>query len=821
MPTDPKALIETICDEMNSAKGTQIARHYQNALTLIAQVVFTRSSGFILEFIQNAEDAGLGLGGAGHFSIFLNAKRLKIVHNARTFNEEDVRAICGIQSSKRPESGTLGYLGIGFKSVFKVTTCPHIFSGGYQLKFDKSHWPGSPGLWRVLPIWVDEPPEPIEPDKTTFIVPLQKVDFYDHLAEDVAKLGPQLYLFLRWLRRIDIYDEQRGTQWSLENLGENEEGITTLRRDGATQRFKFFRKTVRVSDKVQQDELTQQFRENVKQREIAVAFALDAEGNLAPSEAGAMYGGVYSFLPLGETTSGARFPIQADFLVQPGRDGINAEALWNHWLIEEVEKLCEEAIEQFKGHEKWKFQFLSAFQSEFSLSETVLQLFRPKLFDPLETHLNNNRCVPTRGGDWAYPSEAIRLDEEALAIANLEQLGLVGDTETGRAFTGEDKQLAHPDVLDGIISIRKAGRSALLSNTEFLQAKAKEHDAPAWFRRLYSWLKAHPTYSTYTERKRSYRTTTRYHDFEIVLTADRKVMQGGKVFLIDLSVADPLIWDLANELAKSRPVLHPDILPNADSLSASEDLKGFLTGYTGVQILDAKKVCEEALLPKILVSASKPTLDELIRRTKYCRQVLGTALPLSTEIWVVCKDGSVRPAKETLLGAEYCPQPNWEPNQKYLGGLHFVSPGYLDGNEADHLHAWIDFFLRGGIKEAPEGGVEEFAVNYVREHLASLCTQVSSVERRKVGYDLEAVNQTGEVMRVEVKGLSAEGPVELAGNEADAAITHKNNFFLFVVSGIPENPKLFCVRNPEGLGKKDKITIPVSVWKAYRVQHQA
>jgi hypothetical protein len=35
---------------------------YVNALKLVSQVIFTRSSGFVLELIQNAEDAGLGLG---------------------------------------------------------------------------------------------------------------------------------------------------------------------------------------------------------------------------------------------------------------------------------------------------------------------------------------------------------------------------------------------------------------------------------------------------------------------------------------------------------------------------------------------------------------------------------------------------------------------------------------------------------------------------------------------------------------------------------------------------------------------------------------
>jgi len=74
----------------------------------------------------------------------------------------------------------------------------------------------------------------------------------------------------------------------------------------------------------QGDRLTQEYRSKVIERQIAVAFELDTEGKLRSSETVARYGGVYSFVPLGEAKSGAKFAIQADFLVQPGRDAINS-----------------------------------------------------------------------------------------------------------------------------------------------------------------------------------------------------------------------------------------------------------------------------------------------------------------------------------------------------------------------------------------------------------------------------------------------------------------------------------------------------------------
>ena len=119
-----KKVVDNIRQEIENARETHIWDDYVNALRLISQVVFTRSSGFILELIQNAEDSGLDMTESGTFEIRMNQQRVKSTHNGQPFNENDVKAISGIRSSKKPERGFLGYLGIGFKSVLKITDRP-------------------------------------------------------------------------------------------------------------------------------------------------------------------------------------------------------------------------------------------------------------------------------------------------------------------------------------------------------------------------------------------------------------------------------------------------------------------------------------------------------------------------------------------------------------------------------------------------------------------------------------------------------------------------------------------------------------------------
>lgn len=815
--TNAKEVVNNIRKEIEDARGTYIWDDYVNALRLISQVVFTRSSGFILELIQNAEDSGLDVEESGTFEIRMNQQRVKISHNGRPFNENDVKAISGIRSSKKPEHGFLGYLGIGFKSVLKITDRPEIYSNGFQFKFDRTHWTDpSSTPWHVIPIWIDEPSEPVDALKTTFVIPFREATEASRIADEIKKIRLELYLFLRWLKRIEIIDEISGEHWTLENLGENQEGISTLKSDGEERRFKFFRRNVKVPDWVKDDRLTQEYRANVTQREIAIGFALDNDGNLAPDEAGAMYGGVYSFLPLGEAKSGAKFPIQADFLVQPGRDALNYEAKWNHWILEEVEKLSLDAIGFFKAHDTWKYQYLPAFEFTHSKGlESFDKLFYPKLIEPIEKHLASTDSVLTIDDKWTKISEVVRLTEPQEAVDDLVRLQLFEPEEIAPAFGGKKNlKLVHPKVVEQKNHpLAKADRRDLLKNSEFLQSRSKEQNAGLWFARLYQWLQENPTYDEYTHRRRLIRNVKGYHDYEFVLTSRSELKKGGDVFIPDKSSSNPALNELASLLQSSKPIIHPDVFSNALDNDA-EKLRGFLTGLVGVQVLNAQTICKEMILPKIVSKSPQPSPDELISLTKFCKEILGAELGSGIELWVRTKSGNIKTSKEVLLSSDFRPLRNWETHQAFLPGLSFIDNGYLTTDPTDdELKAWRDFFKAAGIRENPDNGVEQFAINFALEKLKDKYQNVQLVEKLNYGFDIQAETSEGAPIQVEVKGVSGEQDVELTGNEVDAADTYKSSFYLCVVSSIPNSLTIHLVNNPAGVGKKDKLTIPVEVWK--------
>ncbi len=817
--TNAKEVVDNIRQEIEDARGTHIWDDYVNALRLISQVVFTRSSGFILELIQNAEDSGLDMTESGTFEIRMNQQRVKISHNGRPFNENDVKAISGIRSSKKPERGFLGYLGIGFKSVLKITDRPEIYSNGFQFKFDRTHWADpSSSPWHVIPIWIDEPSEPVDASRTTFVIPFREPTDASRIVDEIKKIRLELYLFLRWLRTIEIADETSGEHWTLENLGENQEGVSTLKSDGEERRFKFFRRKVEVPDWVKDDRLTQEYRANVTQREIAIGFALDENGNLAPNEAGAMYGGVYSFLPLGEAKSGAKFPIQADFLVQPGRDALNYEAKWNHWILEEVEKLSLDAITFFKTHDTWKYQYLPAFEFTHSKGlESFDKLFYPKLIGPIEKHLASTDSVLTIDDKWTKISEVVRLTEPKQVIDDLVRLQLFEPEEIAPAFGGkENLKLVHPRVVEQKNHpLARANRWDLLKNSELLQTKSKEQTAGLWFARLYEWLQENPTYDEYTHRRRLIRNVKGYHDYEFVLTSQSELKKGGDVFIPDLSSNNPALNELASLLQSSKPIIHPDVFSNALDEDAKK-LRGFLIGLVGVQVLNAQTICKEMILPRIVSKAPQPSPDELLSLTKLCKEILATDLGEGIELWVKTKSKSIKTSKEVFLSSEFRPLRNWETHQAFVPGLSFIDGTYLPADYTDDdLKMWRDFFKAAGIRENPDNGVEQFAINFVLEKLKGKYQNVQLVEKLNYGFDIQAETRDGDPIQVEVKGLSDERDVELTGNEADAADTYKSSFYLCVVASIPNSPTIHLVNNPgqPGIGKKDKLTIPAEVWK--------
>ncbi|MDI6811835.1 MAG: hypothetical protein QMD80_09290, partial [archaeon] len=146
---NPKEHIEDIQNDRKDLSDRNL-RLVTGSISTIKKA-FPSESHFLMEFIQNADDAH-----STSIKIEVYQDVIKIFNNGDTFSTKDVEGICGIgQSSKSAEY--MGYLGVGFKSVFLMSDCPQIYSGGYRFEFDKNHWENPENTpWQVMPVWIDK-----------------------------------------------------------------------------------------------------------------------------------------------------------------------------------------------------------------------------------------------------------------------------------------------------------------------------------------------------------------------------------------------------------------------------------------------------------------------------------------------------------------------------------------------------------------------------------------------------------------------------------------------------------------------------------------
>lgn len=88
----------------------------------------------LIELLQNADDAQASI-----FSVEkINDTTFVVANNGRVFDENDLIALCRSgNSTKQRKGNTIGFRGIGFKSVVNYANQVHLISGMYNISFSK------------------------------------------------------------------------------------------------------------------------------------------------------------------------------------------------------------------------------------------------------------------------------------------------------------------------------------------------------------------------------------------------------------------------------------------------------------------------------------------------------------------------------------------------------------------------------------------------------------------------------------------------------------------------------------------------------------
>ncbi len=817
--TTPEEHIEDIKNRYLSADKEFVRASLNKSIDRIEKA-FPRYGSFLMEFIQNADDEESSL-----LIIDILADTIRINNNGLPFSKANVDSICKVGGSSKTPANYIGYLGVGFKSVFLISDSPRIYSGDYRFKFERDAFP-EPDLtpWQIVPLWIDKPSMELpEGCKTCFEIPIKNPTILGTLKEEISPelITNRMLLFLRSLRSIDIRDETSHTSRTIKklNLKRTEEYEIYLIQellDGkltSEDYWLVFRDTYEIPESVRQDQTTKDWeRDGLTKREVAVAFRLDQDENLTIEEKGTAYIGVFSFLPLKEVPSGLNFLIQADFLTTPGRGELARDSLWNEWLAKEIYQLItRKVIQSFVKSQKWQGNFTDILYSRWGGHE----LFEDNIKRPLRSYIENEACLVADDGSIVRPSEAVIIDEQQGKLVNDEDL---------KTLYPNKKRLGKKTKIPMEVGVRtKRGPSFNTSSgvdadmLKLIQLNAKKRNL-AFFENLYQELMQ---YAESTLRNGPFK----YQN--IIPTDEWELTDARTAYIKPADVLVPI------ELKGNFKLVHPDLASNPTVRPFLKILG--VEELTSVHIQNMIRTREVPLVSKnwgVLSDA-----DRIQKVGQFKQLWLQKRIDVRDLSFVTlrAKSGKWLRPDQLILPMEYQPDHRIESlKEKGLFDLpiEFLSAEFLEKSGDNDIRNWTDFFQSLGVdKMVHDRNTRKDIVSRV----ATLTALKFEEKRGRRARELSRTEETGgfdivqtfqedpdegygflesQERYIEVKGSSKSNPdMFLTTRQFSTLREKRENYFVYVVRDSLRYPTLNVTRGDVLLKITDiKAIIPYSRW---------
>lgn len=412
--------------EKNQDGWKELTRDPQKYEALLAGH-YSDSNHFVYELLQNAEDAFDNQKGIYPSKVVIEyyPDRLVFYHNGKPFDEDDVRGVSSMLmgTKNRNDAQTIGHFGMGFKSVFKYTSEPEIYSDEEAFKITKyllpeeitDGWDYAAEKEKIVcKLGNDEDFRPYLNDDhlTKIVIPFKKYgkgeDFVsvsgDDVLEKLEELNGEILLFLTHIQDLYWTNKETGEFAYIKlDIDENDEKKIKCSIKGTKygfseniSRYLKFKKSFECSDPNNSD-----IKHNA---EVSVAYKLNTGGyNILAAEQS--YISVY--FPTKDKTE-LPFLIHGSFETAVSRESLMYPSHFNECLFKELGNLIAESMTDLAKRKFITQPFLrniilEAFNDEKSWWKKCI----PDLKRKVTEVIRENGLIPDRDGNYRKPEELL------------------------------------------------------------------------------------------------------------------------------------------------------------------------------------------------------------------------------------------------------------------------------------------------------------------------------------------------------------------------------------------------------------------------------
>lgn len=586
-----------------------------SSVKTLAEDLYAKDTHFIFELIQNAEDneykpqvrprlrfeiCHQDLEGARNAAL--------IVHNNEIgFLDKHVRALCQVgRSTKNKAQGYIGEKGIGFKSVFRITNCPYVFSNGFKFCLPEKDEPT--GLGYIVPCWVENRPDGIAEGETSIILPINKIDV-NAVNDALREIAPETILFLKKLFCLEISINLPDIAYEVvvEKQILRDTGISKLvelsyllrEKDGEEETVETARYWLTEVEFKKPSDVQHDKRAGIETRAVTVAIPLDHP----PHD-----GKLFAYLPVWEQT-GIPFLINADFLLVSSREGVREDEVWNKWLRDCVTKTYTAALlSLLEDHDLPLATKMSAYAS---IPLDSHQQFLNPIVKTIQEQLSNLNCVFVLPGVTLSQPKQARLCHENFR-------GVLGASDCFPLYLREEVRLACPEIQSFSKQLEAIGLQYFLLS----DVKRCLEDG--------EWVQGHPL-AWFVELYR-YLSTQSFNEEDLCPLPIIPIHDDEKGICFSCEEEQPIYFPVDTQESKalaSVPAwlsalvqigfLHPDFSNVLDQQEDTKELKQWLTETLAIYSFSMKNYCV-AVLAKLADYYGQLADDQIVEASTFLFQ---------------------------------------------------------------------------------------------------------------------------------------------------------------------------------------------------------